>query len=149
MVAGDFVFTANLGDSRAALVSHQGDVKHLNTAHNLNNPVENELVCSRGGLVIRSGNNFRLNGELCVSRSIGDAKYKNYLSAIPDISVHRKSDAQYLVLGSDGFWEEADSKVFRKMIRCQSSANTAENLYNSTDSRSRDNSTILCVKLIH
>jgi serine/threonine protein phosphatase PrpC len=39
------------------------------------------------------------------------------MSATPEISVHWKTDAKYLILGSDGFWEEATQTSMRKIVR--------------------------------
>lgn len=148
MVVGETVFTANLGDCRAVLVSSQGDLQSLSRAHTLNDPVENQEVCDRGGLVVRCGNSLRLNGELCLSRSIGDAKYKAFLSATPEISVYRNTDSKYLVLGSDGFWGEAKEISLSKIARCDCTVDTSRELFESARTRPRDNSTVLCIRLI-
>lgn len=50
---------------------------------------------------------WRVHGTLAVSRSIGDAHLKDWVMAEPDTKViHLDTDMKYLVLASDGLWEE-------------------------------------------
>ena len=50
---------------------------------------------------------WRVHGVLSVSRSIGDAHLKNWVLAEPDTKIlHLTSDMEYLVLASDGLWEQ-------------------------------------------
>lgn len=50
---------------------------------------------------------WRVHGTLAVSRSIGDAHLKDWVMAEPDTKVVCLTpDMQYLVLASDGLWEE-------------------------------------------
>ncbi len=47
----------------------------------------------------------RIDGELAITRSIGDINFKRYMSSDPEILIHEITDKdEYLVLGSDGFW---------------------------------------------
>ena len=49
---------------------------------------------------------MRINGELAVSRALGDLNYKDSLISEPEIKVYEMEnfDADYLLLGTDGFW---------------------------------------------
>lgn len=50
---------------------------------------------------------WRVHGVLSVSRSIGDAHLKDWVLAEPDTKILRlTSDMEFLVLASDGLWEE-------------------------------------------
>lgn len=50
---------------------------------------------------------WRVHGTLAVSRSIGDAHLKNWVISQPDTSiVPLGPDMEYLILASDGLWEE-------------------------------------------
>jgi len=47
----------------------------------------------------------RLEGELALSRSIGDYRFKKYLSSEPEMTSHQLSDKdEYIILATDGFW---------------------------------------------
>ncbi len=59
---------------------------------------------SKGGLIFKRGNQYRINGELNISRSIGDRKHKGYMSAEPDIYKFEKSEYKKLMLATDGFY---------------------------------------------
>lgn len=55
---------------------------------------------------------WRVHGILSVSRSIGDAHLKDWVLAEPDtMTLNLDPDMEYLVLASDGLWEEV-----RKMM---------------------------------
>lgn len=82
-ISDEKVTTVNLGDSRAILVTSEGGSVQINEEHTLTNPAEHHAVTLRGGLVLKRGNIYRINGELNVSRSFGDNKLKPYLSSIP------------------------------------------------------------------
>lgn len=50
---------------------------------------------------------WRVHGILSVSRSIGDAHLKQWVMAEPDTRIlHLAVDMEFLVLASDGLWEE-------------------------------------------
>ncbi|KAI0559948.1 protein phosphatase 2C 38 isoform X2 [Gracilaria domingensis] len=119
-----FLYTANVGDSRAVLGLKSTsdntplDPLQLTTDHNCTNPLERQRIESNGGVVLRN----RLNGDLDMSRTIGDHEFKKYrnqvrfnrsdklygdqlLISTPDIS-SRKLDGQevVLVVATDGLW---------------------------------------------
>lgn len=60
---------------------------------------------SKGGLIFKRGNQYRINGQLNISRSIGDRKHKNYMSAEPEIYKIDKSIYKKLILATDGFYK--------------------------------------------
>jgi len=94
------IYTGNLGDSQA--VVFQDESFHaLNDLHDFSNENERKTVEQRGGTLF----NNRLEGELALSRSIGDINFKTYMSDEPEVSSYQiKKEDKYLLLGSDGFW---------------------------------------------
>lgn len=55
---------------------------------------------------------WRVHGVLSVSRSIGDAHLKDWVLAEPDTKVlPLTSDMEYLVLASDGLWDEVSKHM--------------------------------------
>lgn len=65
----------------------------------------------QGGYVEINRGAWRIHGILSVSRSIGDAHLKAWVSAEPDTKIlHLTPDMQFLVLASDGLWEKVRKK---------------------------------------
>jgi serine/threonine protein phosphatase PrpC len=51
-------------------------------------------------------------------------------------------------MASDGFWDEADETIYNSIFHCEKAENMAFNLYSSLRRRPRDNSTVICVRLL-
>ena len=58
--------------------------------------------------------NFRINGKLNITRTLGDLSYKNKnnhliyeqdVIAIPEVYKYSLEDVDFIVMGSDGFWD--------------------------------------------
>ena len=61
----------------------------------------------KGGYVEFRRGGWRVHGILSVSRSIGDAHLKDWVLAEPDTKVLKLTpDMEFLVLASDGLWEQ-------------------------------------------
>lgn len=104
IVKDNVVYTANVGDSQAVII-HEDGVKILNNLHDFSNKKEEAAVGKRGGVILERGVTKRLHGELAISRSIGDFKYKEFISSAPEISEHQVTPADhYLILATDGYW---------------------------------------------
>lgn len=69
----------------------------------------------KGGYVEFHRGAWRVHGILCVSRSIGDAHLKDWVLAEPDTKILKLTpDMEFLVLASDGLWEEVRNQCFWK-----------------------------------
>ena len=89
-----------MGDSRAVLFQDDGHIE-LSNLHDFTNENERAHVEQKGGTVL----NNRLQGELAISRSIGDINFKRYMSSEPEIVSYKLTDKdEFLFLASDGFW---------------------------------------------
>lgn len=66
------LYIANAGDSRSILCNN-GKAEELSHDHKPDNPEEKERIEYAGGQII----NGRINGNLNLSRAIGDLEYKN------------------------------------------------------------------------
>lgn len=65
---------------------------------------------------------WRVHGILSVSRSIGDVHLKDWVLAEPDTKILRlTSDMEFLVLASDGLWEEVRQKFHREELYAKKS----------------------------
>jgi serine/threonine protein phosphatase PrpC len=138
VITGKILTVANAGDSRAVLCrrrnrSRDGNTNNTGTDGNINGnnadddghyafPLSydhkpsqthelNRILCS-GGFVNHFG---RINGNLNLSRSIGDLKYKQVpgippedqmITAEPDImQIVVEDEDEFIILGCDGIWD--------------------------------------------
>lgn len=103
---------ANAGDSRAVLCRANGATFPLSYDHKPQQDREMTRITRAGGFVNHFG---RVNGNLNLSRSIGDLKYKQVpgippadqmITAEPDIiQVALRDDDEFIILGCDGIWD--------------------------------------------
>lgn len=123
------VYIANLGDCRCVLARADSTTGGRLTAHEVSfdaradRPDEIARICASQGFVA----NRRVNGQLAVSRAIGDVAYKRYapdgsnagpVSAQPDITeiVVDPNDA-FLVVACDGLWDVLSSQAVVDFVR--------------------------------
>jgi len=116
------IYVANAGDSRSVL-SIQGEVKPLSIDHKPGDDVEKTRIKSAGGYV----NSGRVNGNLAMSRALGDFQFKkNYslrteeqiVTANPDVTVHEiTAEDEFLVVACDGIWDCLTSQEVVDFIR--------------------------------
>jgi len=109
------IVCANTGDSRAVL-ARAGTSVTLSNDHKPYLPGEKERIEAAGGQVKFN----RVNGDLAVSRALGDFVYKRCesvaaheqaVTALPEIIVEeRHADDQFIVLACDGIWDVMSSQ---------------------------------------
>jgi len=115
LVLQNEVIVANAGDSRA-VICNKGKAKPLSFDHKPNLPEEMARIKKAGGWVTDgSTGHYRVNGNLNLSRSIGDLKYKTntalppekqVVTAQPDVVRHQRApDDEFLVMACDGIWD--------------------------------------------
>ncbi|CAD7943486.1 unnamed protein product [Amoebophrya sp. A25] len=107
---GSQLLIANAGDSRAVLCRN-GKAVALSTDHKPELPGETSRIKKAFGYI----ENGRVNGNLNLSRAIGDLTYKKntditpeeqVITADPEItSWTLQDDDDFLILGCDGIWE--------------------------------------------
>lgn len=115
-IDGDRIVSATLGDCQAVIAYKNGESYELQDyVHQLHSEIEESRVIEAGLDVL--GTPPRICGDLAVSRSFGDFRYKNQgtpklpedkqpVSIIPDIKVHYKNeDADFLLIASDGIFD--------------------------------------------
>jgi len=126
------IISVNIGDSRAVL-SRDGIAVDLTTDHKPNDPNEKFRIEQLGGEVEWCGMEdectgeplldtgvFRINGNLAVSRSIGDRSEHPFVSSEPEIRVISvlKED-EFVVLGSDGLFDVMTSQEVVSFVHNQ------------------------------
>jgi len=110
LIVKNQIFCANAGDSRCVLMS-KGTAIALSEDHKPDLETERSRIQKAGGYVVDG----RINGNLNLSRAIGDLEYKKntdmkvseqLIIAVPEIKTRTlTSDDELLVIGCDGIWE--------------------------------------------
>jgi serine/threonine protein phosphatase PrpC len=109
---GNKLYVANAGDSRGVLCRKDGVCLPLSEDHKPQSEIEFNRIVSAGGFVNEVG---RINGNLNLSRALGDLKYKQVpgltppeqiITAEPDISITELLPTdEFFILGCDGIWD--------------------------------------------
>ena len=103
------LYIANVGDSLSVMYRKK-KAKKLNREHKTTMEKEYARIRKEGGTI----DNFRINGKLNITRAIGDLNYKNKKNkfiyqqdvlAIPEVYKYSLEDVDFIVMGSDGFWD--------------------------------------------
>ncbi|KAI7857112.1 phosphatase 2C-like domain-containing protein [Circinella umbellata] len=104
------IFVANAGDSRS-VISVKGKSKALSFDHKPVDRAESQRIIAAGGFVEFG----RVNGNLALSRAIGDFEFKQnpqlppeeqIVTCDPDIIEHTMTkDDEFLILACDGIWD--------------------------------------------
>ena len=112
VLTGRVLTVANAGDSRAVLCRAGGITEPLSFDHKPLQEREMTRIKKAGGFVNQFG---RVNGNLNLSRSIGDLKYKQVpgidpaeqiITSEPDIiQVTLDPEDEFIILGCDGIWD--------------------------------------------
>lgn len=78
----------------------------MNKEHRASNEEERMRVEELGGVIIVNKSRSLVQGSLQITRSLGDRKYKKYISCEPDIYEHEiTNEDQMIIMASDGFWD--------------------------------------------
>ncbi|KAL6547415.1 hypothetical protein OROMI_023136 [Orobanche minor] len=110
LIEGRDLIVSNLGDCRAVLC-RDGIAEAITTDHNPGLEDERRRIEENGGYVEFHRGSWRVHGTLAVSRSIGDAHLKDWVIPEPDTKIiHLTPDMEYLVLASDGLWQEVSNQ---------------------------------------
>jgi len=122
VVTDSTIYVGNAGDSRTVL-GMKGRAKPLSYDHKPQNEGESARIRAAGGFIDFG----RVNGNLALSRAIGDFEFKKnaklppeeqIVTAYPDVTVHEISDDdEFLVLACDGIWDCESSQRVTQFVR--------------------------------
>lgn len=118
----DKIYVANAGDSRS-VISVKGEVKPLSFDHKPSSETEKARISGAGGYIEYG----RVNGNLALSRALGDFEFKKnhsliaekqVITADPDVTVHDiTQEDEFLVIACDGIWDCLSSQQVVDFIR--------------------------------
>lgn len=111
-----------MGDSRA-IASVRGRVQLLSYDHKPNNELESKRIVAAGGWVEFN----RVNGNLALSRALGDFVFKKneskraeeqIVTACPDVDIKDlTSDHEFILLACDGIWDVLTNEEVLEFVR--------------------------------
>ncbi|KAJ8604905.1 hypothetical protein CTAYLR_004326 [Chrysophaeum taylorii] len=159
------LYVANLGDCRCVLARRGRSTtlaRDLSFDARADRPDEIARICAARGFVA----NRRVNGQLAVSRALGDVAYKHYVagsnrgpvSSRPDVvEIALEPADDFLVVACDGLWDVLSSQAVVDFVRSNAEASTGnlktvcEKLVRHAvdDKKSTDNVSVCLVKILH
>ncbi len=159
--AGQYMITiGNVGDSRAILIGKDGKIKFATLDHKPDDEMEAQRIRSAGGSV-QFG---RVDGELAMSRSIGDWNYKQSTTlqpheqkviARPDITKLTAEPGSRLLICCDGLLERLTNEQIVEFTMSELSRHPsdpasvmAELLDHSLKHGSKDNMSAMLIELM-
>ena len=129
------IFVANSGDSRCVM-GHGGKCRPLSFDHKPENQVEIDRIYKAGSTITEG----RVDGNLNLTRALGDLKYKTKdlppeehpITANPDVYEYEMpEDLDFVLMGCDGIWERKSNEemvewVYSKLGENKNTANLKE-----------------------
>ena len=116
------IFFANAGDSRVILCK-KGKAYRMSVDHKPELELENNRIKKAKGWVNDYG---RINGNLNLSRTLGDLEYKNnknllpqeqIITAYPDVVDDKiEPDNDFIIIGCDGIWDSMQDQEICDII---------------------------------
>lgn len=123
------IIAANIGDSRAVLCRNN-TAWELTRDHKPNDPAEQARIEKSGGKVVWCGDVdregepilergvYRVNGNLALSRAIGDRSERPHVTAEPEIiAIPVTDEDEFIVLATDGLWDVFESGEAVDLVR--------------------------------
>ena len=121
LIVGDYLYVANVGDSRAVLCRN-GKAVWLTVDHKTSLEGETERIVEVGGFVVHN----RVNGSLAVTRALGDHFAGKAVSPEPYLTVTKLcSSDEFLLLACDGLFDVISNEAAIEMARLFPNPNEA------------------------
>jgi serine/threonine protein phosphatase PrpC len=155
LVDKEKVHFANAGDSMSMIINKDGSFEMMSMEHKAADDDERQRIQLLGGYVFRcEGNVYRVNGNLNLSRSIGDHYMKKFIISDPYIKSTKTKKIKYIVVASDGIWDVYNAKsLTADILECFASfsnkqAALEELLRRTYTKGSMDNVTLMISEII-
>eukprot|EP01064_Diplonema_japonicum_P018616 TRINITY_DN2730_c0_g1_i1.p1 TRINITY_DN2730_c0_g1~~TRINITY_DN2730_c0_g1_i1.p1 ORF type:complete len:377 (+),score=20.03 TRINITY_DN2730_c0_g1_i1:121-1251(+) len=144
LVIENYLYTANVGDSKAVLV-RDGKAITLTGHHHVSNESEVQSLQSRGGEIVKVRGAPMVNGRTMVTRSLGFTPCQEVLSQVPEITKHSLHPGDLLIAATDGLWDVVSAE--EAITFSTSSLTPTETLTSEALRRgSTDNVTVLMMR---
>ncbi|BFU20337.1 protein phosphatase domain containing protein [Entamoeba histolytica HM-1:IMSS-B] len=92
----------NCGDSPAYVIRKDKSIEKITYDHKATDPKEEEMIVKNGGVVMNLFGTKRVNGQIMVTRSIGDRSLHPPMTSIPTTKIISKEDIISICVMSDG-----------------------------------------------
>lgn len=122
LIKNNKLYCANAGDSRA-IACINGEAQPLSVDHKPNNEAESKRINDAGGWVEFN----RVNGNLALSRALGDFVFKRnnakgpedqIVTAYPDVETRDiTEDYEFILLACDGIWDVMSNEEVVDFVR--------------------------------
>lgn len=101
----NYIWIANVGDSRAVLCNHLNKAVQLSNDHKPHHSAEKKRIENMGGKIKFDGADWRI-GDLSLSRAVGDLDNTPYVTHKPELYRYKlnKKD-RYIIFACDGLWD--------------------------------------------
>jgi serine/threonine protein phosphatase PrpC len=139
---------SNVGDTRVIIGTHAG-VDLLTVDHKPSLPEERSRIEKLGGFILDLGIP-RVQGILAVSRALGDASLKPFVSSEPRIiEGYLKRENDFVVLACDGVWDVLTPKEVINIVRSADNLREGAMEIKDTalDNGSSDNISVIVIDL--
>ncbi|CAK9096700.1 Probable protein phosphatase 2C 59 (AtPP2C59) (HopW1-1-interacting protein 2) (Protein phosphatase 2C WIN2) (PP2C WIN2) [Durusdinium trenchii] len=153
VVSRDEIVVGHVGDSRSVLVRQSGATEALTRDHSGELVDERERIERMGGFVGKMGDVYRVQGCLAVTRALGDAVLKPYVSSEPEVarvklSPNDKDPVAFLCIASDGVWDEVHNPEVGRILRNKGIRDGVRNIIDIAYIRgSEDNLTCMAIEI--
>jgi len=141
------LYAANVGDARAVLC-RDGKAIRLTEEHKASEPVEAKRITDGGGFIIHG----RVNGQIIITRSLGDHLMKEFIIGDPFTYHEKLTDKDtWLIVACDGLWDVVEDQQAVDFVLENATSSASEIskklLIKALQDGTTDNLSIMVVKL--
>jgi len=141
------LYAANVGDARAVLC-RDGKAIRLTEEHKASEPVEAKRITDGGGFIIHG----RVNGQIIITRSLGDHLMKEFIIGDPYTYHEKLTDKDtWLIVACDGLWDVVEDQQSVDFVMEHATLSASEIskklLIKALQDGTTDNLSIMVVKL--
>lgn len=113
----NIIWSCNIGDSRAIMNNSEGVIE-LSYDHKPNRTDELNRIKASGGIVTTDMSGiWRVNGNLSLSRAIGDYVLRPHVISRPELHIfEQKTNNNFILIASDGLWDVLTSDFVINLI---------------------------------
>jgi serine/threonine protein phosphatase PrpC len=107
---GTIYWVANVGDSRIIINSNNFAIP-ISEDHKPNTERERKRIEDLGGQIMNVFGTYRVQGNLALSRALGDFNLSPFVTWVPDIyKVTCNNTNTFLILATDGLWDAVNNQ---------------------------------------